>query len=119
MQIHDIQRAVAEAFDIPETAMISPQRRREWARPRQVAMYLCYDVAGYSLARIARAFNRDRSTVHHGVQAIRKLRPTATINGVLIVRVIADIARCIRNDNADALNYRILTTGPYQGREAR
>lgn len=98
MQIHDIQRAVAQAFNIPEQAMISPWRKREWARPRQVAYYLCYDVAGYSLPRIATAFKRDHSTVHHGVQTIRKLRPTATINNVLIVRVIADLARHIRNN---------------------
>lgn len=101
MQIHDIQRAVAHAFDIPEQAMISPQRRREWARPRQVAMYLCYDVAGYSLPRIATAFRRDHSTVHHGAQVIRKLRkahPPAQQNGKSIDVVIADLAFRIRND---------------------
>lgn len=101
MQIHDIQRAVAKAFDIPEQAMISKQRKREWARPRQVAYYLCYDVAGYSLPRIATAFNRDHSTVHHGAQVIRTIldnAPRLQQNGRSITAVIADLAFRIRNN---------------------
>lgn len=98
MQIHDIQRAVAKAFDIPEQAMISPQKRREWARPRQVAYYLCYDVAGYSLPRIAQAFKRDHSTVHYGAQVIRELPQRAMQNGKAVHVIIADLAFRIRND---------------------
>lgn len=41
---------------------------------RQVAMYLCHVGLGMSLARVARAFDRDRSTVAHGCHAIEDRR---------------------------------------------
>lgn len=41
---------------------------------RQVAMYLCHVALGMSLARVARAFDRDRSTVAHGCHLIEDRR---------------------------------------------
>lgn len=41
---------------------------------RQIAMYLCYTIFELSLARIAAAFARDRSTVAHACRAIEERR---------------------------------------------
>jgi chromosomal replication initiation ATPase DnaA len=41
---------------------------------RQIAMYLCHVGLGMSLARVARAFDRDRSTVAHGCHAVEDRR---------------------------------------------
>jgi chromosomal replication initiation ATPase DnaA len=41
---------------------------------RQVAMYLCHVAFEFSLARIAFAFGRDRSTVAHACHAIEDRR---------------------------------------------
>ena len=41
---------------------------------RQVAMYLSHVALGMSLARVARAFNRDRSTVAHGCHIVEDRR---------------------------------------------
>ena len=41
---------------------------------RQVAMYLCHIGFEFSLARIAAAFGRDRSTVAHGCHVIEDRR---------------------------------------------
>lgn len=41
---------------------------------RQVAMYLCHVAFEWSLARVARAFGRDRSTVGHACHSIEDKR---------------------------------------------
>ena len=41
---------------------------------RQVAMYLCHVVFEWSLARVAQAFGRDRSTVAHACHSIEDRR---------------------------------------------
>lgn len=46
----------------------------EAAFARQVAMYLCYVGFEWSLARVASAFARDRSTVSHACHAIEDRR---------------------------------------------
>lgn len=44
------------------------------ARARQVSMYLAHVAVGMSLARVAQAFDRDRSTVAHACQIIEDRR---------------------------------------------
>jgi len=44
------------------------------ARARHIAMYLAYAACGMSLARVARAFGRDRSTVSHACQIVEDYR---------------------------------------------
>lgn len=41
---------------------------------RHVAMYLCHVALGMSLARVARAFGRDRSTIAHGCHIVEDKR---------------------------------------------
>lgn len=73
MQISEIQRAVAEAFDIPRSAMTGKSRRRDYARPRQVAMYLARKLTRKSHQQVAALFKRDRTTVIHAEQLIDRL----------------------------------------------
>lgn len=47
---------------------------------RQVAMYLCHVSFELSLARIARAFDRDRSTVAHACHVIEDRRDDPTFD---------------------------------------
>lgn len=73
--IHDIQEAVCRHFKVWMEDMESSDRRREVARPRQVAMYLCHYLTDQSLADIGRRFgNRDHTTVLHAIRQVTKLR---------------------------------------------
>jgi chromosomal replication initiator protein len=59
--------------------IIGPKRLRSYARPRQVAMYLCKQLTSRSLPEIGRRFGgRDHTTVMHGVRRIEELK---TIDG--------------------------------------
>ncbi|MEL7097397.1 MAG: chromosomal replication initiator protein DnaA [Pseudomonadota bacterium] len=73
--VEEIQRRVAEHYNIRMSDMIGPKRLRSYARPRQVAMYLCKHMTQRSLPEIGRRFGgRDHTTVMHGVRRIDELR---------------------------------------------
>ena len=74
LTIEEIQRKVAEHYNIRLSDMIGPKRMRTIARPRQVAMYLAKQLTSRSLPEIGRRFGgRDHTTIMHGVRKIEEL----------------------------------------------
>jgi chromosomal replication initiator protein len=74
LTIEEIQRKVAEHYNIRLSDMIGPKRLRNIARPRQVAMYLAKQLTPRSLPEIGRRFGgRDHTTIMHGVRKIEEL----------------------------------------------
>ena len=72
--IDEIQKKVAEHFNIRVSDMHSARRARQVARPRQVAMYLAKQLTPRSLPEIGRKFGgRDHTTVIHAVRKIEEL----------------------------------------------
>ena len=77
LTIEEIQRKVAEHYNIRLADMIGPKRLRNIARPRQVAMYLSKQLTLRSLPEIGRRFGgRDHTTIMHGVKRIEELMAT-------------------------------------------
>ena len=75
--IEEIQRQVSDYYNIRLSDIIGPKRVRNFARPRQVAMYLCKQLTSRSLPEIGRRFGgRDHTTVMHGVRRIEELKST-------------------------------------------
>ncbi len=75
--IDEIQRRVAEHFNVRFAEMTSSRRARIVARPRQVAMYLSKQLTSRSLPEIGRKFGgRDHTTVMHAVRRIEELKDT-------------------------------------------
>lgn len=73
--IDEIQKAVAEHFELRQLDLLSARRARAVARPRQIAMYLAKRLTTRSLPEIGRKFGgRDHSTVIHAVKRIDELR---------------------------------------------
>jgi hypothetical protein len=67
--VEEIQRKVAEHFNIRLSDMLGPKRTRTIARPRQIAMYLSKEMTSRSLPEIGRRFGgRDHTTILHGVR---------------------------------------------------
>ena len=72
--IDEIQKKVAEHFNVRIADMHSARRARQVARPRQVAMYLAKQLTPRSLPEIGRKFGgRDHTTVMHAVKKIEEL----------------------------------------------
>ncbi|WP_417462373.1 chromosomal replication initiator protein DnaA [Kordiimonas sp.] len=75
LTIDEIQRAVADYFNLRLAEMLSERRARTIARPRQIAMYLSKQLTSRSLPEIGRRFGgRDHTTVMHAVRKIEDLR---------------------------------------------
>jgi chromosomal replication initiator protein len=75
--IEEIQKRVAEHYNIRLSEMYSARRARAVARPRQVAMYLAKQLTARSLPEIGRKFGgRDHTTVMHAVRKVDELRST-------------------------------------------
>ncbi|MFC4350081.1 chromosomal replication initiator protein DnaA [Fodinicurvata halophila] len=78
--IEEIQKRVAEHYNVRVSDMSSARRARAVARPRQVAMYLSKQMTARSLPEIGRKFGgRDHTTVMHAVRKVEELK--ATDNG--------------------------------------
>ena len=74
LTIEEIQRRVADYYNIRLSDMIGPKRLRNIARPRQVAMFLSKQLTTRSLPEIGRRFGgRDHTTIIHGVRKIEEL----------------------------------------------
>ena len=71
--IEQIQRRVAEHFDVRVADMTSKRRPASIAFPRQVAMYLARELTKASLNEIGDAFGgRDHGTVLHACKLVKK-----------------------------------------------
>jgi chromosomal replication initiator protein len=71
--IEQIQRKVAEHFDVRLADMTSKRRPASIAFPRQVAMYLARDLTKSSLNEIGDAFGgRDHGTVLHACKLVKR-----------------------------------------------
>jgi chromosomal replication initiator protein len=65
-----IQDAVCAVSGLTRSELVSRQRSAPVARARQLAMYLARELTPLTLAEIARAFDRDHSTVLHATRAV-------------------------------------------------
>jgi chromosomal replication initiator protein len=73
--VDQIQKIVAEHYNLKQADLISERRARAVARPRQVAMWLAKQVTVRSLPDIGRRFGgRDHTTVLHAVRRIDQLK---------------------------------------------
>ena len=68
-----IQETVSKYFSIDKKELAGDKRSNDIAFPRQIAMYLCREVANMSFPQIGQDFgNRDHSTVMHAYKKIGK-----------------------------------------------
>jgi Bacterial dnaA protein helix-turn-helix len=73
IEIKDIQLAVAVYFAMKPDQLLSVSHKRAIARPRQIAMFLAYELSGATIAQIGRRFYRDHTTVLHALEQIAVL----------------------------------------------
>ncbi len=74
ISIPNIQKAVADYYQLRVADLLSKRRTRSLARPRQVAMALAKELTEHSLPEIGDGFGgRDHTTVLHGCRLIRDL----------------------------------------------
>jgi len=74
ISLSNIQKTVADYYQLRVTDLLSKRRTRSLARPRQMAMALAKELTEHSLPEIGDAFGgRDHTTVLHACRVIRGL----------------------------------------------
>ena len=89
--IDEIQKKVAEYFNISVKELQSSRRARTVARPRQIAMYLAKQLTSRSLPEIGRKFDRDHTTVMHAVRKVEEL----IVEDVSLAENVNDLRRAL------------------------
>ena len=75
ISIEQIQRTVAEYFNLKVSEIKSKNNSKSIAQPRQIGMYLCRQLTGASLPEIGRLFGgKHHTTVLHSISKIEELR---------------------------------------------
>ena len=68
-----VKKAVCKKYLIKMSDIESKKRNREYARPRQIAMYLCREMTDLSFPKIAESFGgKDHTTILHAYDKISK-----------------------------------------------
>ncbi len=71
VNVEDIQKRVADYYQVRPLDLRSSKRARQFSHPRQIAMYLCKQLTKHSFPEIGRLFgDRDHTTVMHAVRKI-------------------------------------------------
>jgi len=77
--LDNIQRTVADYYNLKINDIIGTRRSRSVARPRQMAMSLSKELTNHSLPEIGKAFGgRDHTTVIHACKKVAELRESDT-----------------------------------------
>ncbi len=94
--IEEIQRVVANYFNIPEDMIRAKTRKQEIVNARQIAMYLAKEMTNSSLKTIGLHFGgRDHSTVIHAYQSIEDTIATDPKQKQLILSLKSKLERGI------------------------
>ncbi len=77
VNIDEIQRKIAEHYNVKISDLHSAKRMRSIVRPRQIAMYISKKLTEASLPEIGRKFGgRDHATVMHAIKKVQDLMHT-------------------------------------------
>ncbi|WP_375449585.1 helix-turn-helix domain-containing protein [uncultured Devosia sp.] len=80
-QCNSVITLVSQEKRVPIRLLLHRSRcRRDTARARQLAMYLCHVALGRSLKEIAHIFGRDRTTVSHACALMEDMRDNRTFD---------------------------------------
>ena len=70
--IDHVQQVVCDSYQISLAELQSPSRRKELAKARKIAMYLCRQYTSESLSAIGKSFKRSHSSVLYAVNGLNK-----------------------------------------------
>ena len=87
-----VTHLVSLATGVPAVEISAPRRATHAAvRARQLAIYQTHITVHWSLARVAFAFGRDRTTCGHACRKIEDMREDVTFD-----RRLSDLEACLR-----------------------
>lgn len=93
LSITSIEKAVCAQMNVTSAELRGPNRARQIARPRQIAMALAYELCGPNTSgpMIGKHFNRDHTTVLHA----RRVVPRIAAENVYFAAQLDEIRQCV------------------------
>jgi len=88
-----IRDFIADQYNVSVDALQSKSRKKVFAFPRQVSMYLARKLTEEPLSEIGKALNRDHSTVVHSIRVVNE----AVARNGSIRGQIEHLAKCLKN----------------------
>jgi len=89
--IEEIQTAVAAAYSVSLSQILSADRTASIVTPRQLAMYITRKFTSKSLPEIAKKFEKTHATILHGVKTIAKRLDVETELKETLEKIVSDI----------------------------
>jgi chromosomal replication initiator protein len=89
--VETIQESVCATLGLRREELLSPARTERVVRGRQLGMYLTRELTSLSLAGIARAFNRDHSTVIHAIRSVEGRLEPGSDTALVVHRIRHDL----------------------------
>jgi len=89
--IEEIQTAVAAAYSVSLSQILSSDRTASIVTPRQLAMYITRKFTSKSLPEIAKKFEKTHATILHGVKTIAKRLDVETELKETLEKIVSDI----------------------------
>jgi len=93
--IEEIQTAVATAYSVSLSQILSSDRTASIVTPRQLAMYITRKFTSKSLPEIAKKFEKTHATILHGVKTISKRLDVEDELKTMLEKIISDIGLSI------------------------
>jgi chromosomal replication initiation ATPase DnaA len=74
LKIASIQKTVAERFNITREQLVSPSKKAEYVRPRQIAIYLARKTTDLPLKKLGKNFGgRDHTTILFAARSVESM----------------------------------------------
>ena len=87
---------VCKFYNVDETLVRGTQKTKNIAEPRQISMYLIRKLTNLSLPDIGKEFNRDHTTVMHGIKKVELSLKNGDANAQNNIRdITANINSCL------------------------
>lgn len=94
LSVLDIQRAVANNFEISLIEMLSDRRTNRLVKPRQTAMFIAKSLTTRSLPEIGRRFGgRDHTTVLHAIKRVEEFMAKDEVFAARVAAIKASLSR--------------------------
>lgn len=87
----------AKFYNIAPEKIYSTSHKKDVTTVRQISFYLCREILDMSLLKIGQVYNRDHTTVLHGIKKIETLMNTDKA----LKDIIEMLAKDIKNETAD------------------
>ena len=101
-----VNQMVASTFELPSERLLCYNRGNARAtRARQISIYLMHTALSFSLLKISRIYNKDRTTIGHACRVIEDLRDTPSFDDRILelektISTVLKLASCVPQKEA-------------------